>query len=61
MFYKVFYFSIGVMFRAFIFYFILAFYILVGVSKPLTLVGYEMITANSAPHWLSIISYPVHA
>ena len=25
---------------------------------PLALVGYEMIIANSAPLWLSIISYP---
>ena len=25
---------------------------------PLALVGYEIIIANSAPRWLSIISYP---
>ena len=34
----------------------------VGVFKktiiPLAFVGYEMIIANSAPHWLSTISYP---
>ena len=28
---------------------------------PLALVGYEMIIANSAPRWLSIISYPTRA
>ena len=28
---------------------------------PLALVGYEMIIANEAPRWLSIISYPTRA
>ena len=28
---------------------------------PLALVGYEIIIANSAPRWLSIISYPTCA
>ena len=28
---------------------------------PLALVGYEMIIVNSAPRWLTIISYPTRA
>ena len=28
---------------------------------PLALVGYEIVIANSAPRWLSTISYPMRA
>ena len=49
----------------FISYCSLVFHILGAFLKitiiPLALVGYEMIIANEAPRWLSIISYPVRA
>ena len=60
--------SVCVIFWAFLFfivvsrvYYILGAFLINKTIIPLALVGYEMIIANSARHWLSIISCPTRA